>query len=537
MDGRGGGMSLVVAHSGGVHQVSVPLTEEFTISDLKQMIAQETGVSAAAQNLNLPAGAQDRTPVMTVLADGDVINLTEEAPAASGRHEDPEVIDVAPEALVEPVGAPGMQPMGPMGMGMGPMQGGGPLQGMLAGMSNMLSGIVGGTQFGAGAPVEHAMMQQFAGSDFGAGGEVVAGLRRVARDAAAAANVPITAEEVEGTGTDPKRQRVDEGLGQWLVKTVHELVAKTTPPAFTDALAAARREPRLLAVLLYSSAQRRSIQLFSELSHPENEVQQILAHNFIVWMCDTVDPQFREFLRVLENNPELRSGLATALGPAASDPELPLLAVIAPQGASVRVVACAQGDHALSPMLCFQRLTMAVSDHEPELAKIRSSRSEVSAAMNLQREQDAAYNEAAELDRIMEMSRREEEERQRQAAEEAAAEAAAAARQEEELKQSLERKREERAAALQPEPAEGARVLFRMPSGERIQRRFDPQSRVSELWNYMASVDAFQQLADDTDSITLVTSYPKKSFTIAEDGERTLAEAGFSRDAAFFVQV
>ena len=139
------------------------------------------------------------------------------------------------------------------------------------------------------------------------------------------------------------------------------------------------------------------------------------------------------------------------------------------------------------------KLGAAMTAQQSQLQTARSTRREQQASRNLRDEQDSAYERSLAQDRERTRIRREEQE----AKERAEREAEESARAEEIQQQKIEQWRRWRAQSLSDEPdanvKDTVRVSIRMPSGERIIRRFRSDAGMEELY---AFVDCNDVLAD-----------------------------------------
>eukprot|EP01062_Namystynia_karyoxenos_P036866 TRINITY_DN26850_c0_g1_i1.p1 TRINITY_DN26850_c0_g1~~TRINITY_DN26850_c0_g1_i1.p1 ORF type:complete len:608 (+),score=185.31 TRINITY_DN26850_c0_g1_i1:152-1825(+) len=537
----------------------VQAARDCTVGELKQLLQFQTGIPAGDQRLTCPAGSSERTVISTIFTDGEELTLSLAGAGTSG---------AAAAAAASPAAAAAAAPQrtealvhdGLPAPRVGPALSAGAAGPAGASMfTSMLGGLVGGLGgFGTadgpgGDPVAEALGLQFA-----AGGRrnPSAAIRRAAAAARAAAGRPIQQDEVDGG--PGKRQRMDSDLGGSLAVAVGSMLdarrgleSGGIHVPFDQAIATARRLPRPLACLLYNATQLASGELLRGL-HLNESARMFLDSRFVPWFCDvsaTGDEQRLDgFLRIVENNHELQQQMAATLTVGQDGdcvPEFPLFCVLVPQGANMTVGAMVQGCDVESMV---RHLAHVDEVHGGRMQEQREARTAGSVAAQMQREQDDALQEALAVDRAAEASKRDEEERQQRLAQEAAvAEAAAAAeaasqqaaaeQEEARRRESVTQRRESRAAALRPEPSEGGvRVLFRLPSGERIQRRFHSDSTLAELFHFLDTDKVCQQHIADIDACSLVMSFPKRSYTLAQHAAVTLADEQITRDAAFFVQ-
>jgi len=74
-------------------------------------------------------------------------------------------------------------------------------------------------------------------------------------------------------------------------------------------------------------------------------------------------------------------------------------------------------------------------------------------------------------------------------------------------------------------------VAFRLPNGERKQRRFRAGERVQRLYDYVLAFGDVE--FDSPDAFELCTNLPK---VVYADREATIADAGLAPQAMLFVQ-
>jgi FAS-associated factor 2 len=135
------------------------------------------------------------------------------------------------------------------------------------------------------------------------------------------------------------------------------------------------------------------------------------------------------------------------------------------------------------------KLGTAMTTHQAQLGAARAQRAEQQASRSLRQEQDSAYERSLAQDRERARQRREQQEATERAEREAR-----------ELAQALERKQQNtaqwkqwRAQSLPDEPGvdvkDAIRVSIRMPSGERVIRRFQADADLEELYAFVECYD------------------------------------------------
>lgn len=131
------------------------------------------------------------------------------------------------------------------------------------------------------------------------------------------------------------------------------------------------------------------------------------------------------------------------------------------------------------------KLQSAMQGHDAELEAVRRQRSEQQATRNLRQEQESAYERSLAADREKARKKREE--------------AAEKEKAERELRERAERKANEarklaqwrrwRAQSIPAEPGaatqDAVRMSLRMPSGERVIRKFRPEADLEELYAFV----------------------------------------------------
>ncbi|KAJ5664513.1 hypothetical protein N7507_005244 [Penicillium longicatenatum] len=144
-----------------------------------------------------------------------------------------------------------------------------------------------------------------------------------------------------------------------------------------------------------------------------------------------------------------------------------------------------------APTEFVNRLRTAISSNQEPLERIRSTRAEQQASRSLREQQDSAYERSLAIDRERARQRREAEAAQQREEQEAADRQAA----EEKRQQDLIQWKQWRVQSLRQEPdpdaKDAVRISVRLPSGERIMRRFAPDADIEELY---AVVECYEEL-------------------------------------------
>ncbi|KAL4895767.1 hypothetical protein BDV59DRAFT_144122 [Aspergillus ambiguus] len=147
-----------------------------------------------------------------------------------------------------------------------------------------------------------------------------------------------------------------------------------------------------------------------------------------------------------------------------------------------------------SPTEMVEKLRTAVSQHREPLERLRATRAEQQASRSLREQQDSAYERSLAIDRERARQRREAE-AARQREEQEAAERRAA---EEKRMQDLRAWKRWRAQRIAEEPGADApdavRISIRLPTGERVIRRFTPDADLEELYAFVECYDVLNEV-------------------------------------------
>ncbi|KAJ5578430.1 uncharacterized protein N7459_007394 [Penicillium hispanicum] len=175
------------------------------------------------------------------------------------------------------------------------------------------------------------------------------------------------------------------------------------------------------------------------------------------------------------------------------------------------------------------RLRTAITSNQEPLERIRSTRAEQQASRSLREEQDSAYERSLAIDRERARQRREAE-AARQREEQAAADRQAA---EEKKQRDLAQWKLWRAQSLGAEPGtelkDAVRISVRLPSGERIMRRFAPEADLEELYAVVECYEVLQGGERPTDvskpegfehqyGFRLVSPMPRAVYAVEDGG-------------------
>ncbi|KAF2138148.1 uncharacterized protein K452DRAFT_301509 [Aplosporella prunicola CBS 121167] len=177
------------------------------------------------------------------------------------------------------------------------------------------------------------------------------------------------------------------------------------------------------------------------------------------------------------------------------------------------------------PNSFLSKIQTAIAQNSEPLNRARATRAEHQAARNLRQAQDTAYERSLAQDR--------ERARQRKEAEEARKREEREQREREEAKErearNLDQWRKWRARSIAPEPSEDAvRISLRMPSGDRIIRKFASDAQMEELYAFVECYGVLQgDVPSETEKPTgyeheykflLVSPMPREAFELGKGG-------------------
>ena len=220
------------------------------------------------------------------------------------------------------------------------------------------------------------------------------------------------------------------------------------------------------------------------------------------------------------------SSLANHLGVAS----YPMFAMLQPGSSSssaAKLVFKAEGPNLLKmqpnqllPLLngTYHRFQMLVAE---EVARRLEREHEV----ELRRQQDEEYNEALRVDQERERQRQEVREQEEQRAQEE--------QEKERQKVEAEKNRIETARRLlRPEPMSGGtRIRFQLPSGKKLERRFENDETIASLKAFL--ILHFAEHSPEITNIALSTNFPTKNY---DQQDQTLTESGLAPQAVLMVQ-
>ncbi|KAI8826020.1 thioredoxin-like protein [Fimicolochytrium jonesii] len=278
---------------------------------------------------------------------------------------------------------------------------------------------------------------------------------------------------------------------------------------YTQALQKTKTEVRYLVVYLHSAEHDDTEEFCRQTLCSEDLISALQRRNVIFWAGDVGTVEGYQVSHILA---------ATTY---------PFIAVITPNQTRLAVATRLEGP--TSPSTIIDALTAVIEITEPHVATLRAERESREQSRSIREQQDEAYQASLRADR--EKRRKAEEEAERTRLEEEAAR-----KEEEEREAFLERRkrrREELLANLPTEPAADApnitKLSIRLPSGDRVIRRFDADDLVSKLYEFVETRD----LEPLEGEFLVVGTFPREVY---DDLEKSLKEVGLVPSASLVVE-
>ncbi|KAJ5744499.1 hypothetical protein N7533_009369 [Penicillium manginii] len=255
------------------------------------------------------------------------------------------------------------------------------------------------------------------------------------------------------------------------------------------------------------------------------------------WVRDTLlAPEVAEFINDPQNNllvwgGSVQDSEAYQVANSLKCTKFPFAAVVVhtPNVSSTAMSVVGRIAGTTSPSEFTAKLRAITSTNQEPLERIRATRAEQQASRSLREEQDSAYERSLAIDRERARQRREAEAAREREEQEAADRLAV----EEKKQRDLEQWKQWRAQSLGTEPGtdvkEAVRVSVRLPSGERIMRRFAPEADIEELYAVVECYEVLQDESRPTDAsepegftheygFRLVSPMPRAVYAVQEGG-------------------
>jgi FAS-associated factor 2 len=254
------------------------------------------------------------------------------------------------------------------------------------------------------------------------------------------------------------------------------------------------------------------------------------------WVRDTLlAPEVVEFINDPQNNllvwgGNVRDSEAYQVANSLRVTKFPFAAVVVhtPNVSSTAMSVVGRIAGLTTPTEVVNKLRTAVTSNQEPLQRIRSSRAEQQASRSLREEQDSAYERSLAIDRERARQRREAEAARQREEQEAAGRQAAEERRRRDLVQWKQWRAQTLSAEPGPDVKDTVRVSVRLPSGERIMRKFAADADIEELYAVVECYGALQN-ADAPAAIEpegfvheytfrLVSPMPREVYPVEEGG-------------------
>mmetsp|Transcript_39451 Transcript_39451/g.63964 ORF Transcript_39451/g.63964 Transcript_39451/m.63964 type:complete len:453 (+) Transcript_39451:29-1387(+) len=283
------------------------------------------------------------------------------------------------------------------------------------------------------------------------------------------------------------------------------------PCSYDGAVEQAKREFRFLIIYLHSEMHSDTDKFCRETLCSENLVD-FISSNFLIWGGSINEPEAYQ----------LSSKLT-----ASTYPFLAVLGVIQNQ---IKPLKKIEGPKTVEELMTI--FTQTMEQWGPHLDASRIEFEERDRDRRIREEQDRAYQESLEADRQRERKAQEDAAREEQERLEAERESARQEADAEAKRQARAHKQLLLESKVEPDKGPGViQILFRIPNGSRLSRRFRASDRLQEVFDFVDCQDL------GIDNIGLASNFPKRTFTAnSNDANLTLDSAGLQGQCMLFVQ-
>ncbi|XP_015178994.1 PREDICTED: FAS-associated factor 1 isoform X1 [Polistes dominula] len=292
-----------------------------------------------------------------------------------------------------------------------------------------------------------------------------------------------------------------------------EFFTGTFEDAIKESCLKPAKERKLLAVYLHHDNSVLANVFCTELLGFET-VLQLLSANFIVWGWDiTYESNKQKFLTSV--NQTLGSVAALTVRNIDVD-TLPALMIIMRSRSNTEIFTIVHGNVGVNELLT--NLIQAVDVFQEQRRTDIGVEEERQAREKVKQEQDKAYQESLAADRAKEEAKQMQEEIEKRRKEQAENERLAEEARKEAHRQAIE-------SSLPPEPLQNAgdgvlKVRVRLPAGKYLERRFQPDTPLQTLLNFLI-VEGYP-----TEEYKVLSSWPRRDLT-SMDSKMTLMELKF----------
>jgi FAS-associated factor 2 len=280
--------------------------------------------------------------------------------------------------------------------------------------------------------------------------------------------------------------------------------------SYSQALEEAKRDLRFLLVYLHCPDHQDTAPFcLQTLSSPEFS-RFVSDANALFWACSVNSDEGHRVSQALRES------------------TYPFLAVTVLRQNRMMIVGRIEG--LVSTPVLIRKLESLIRDNEAYIVAGRAERLERSVNESIRREQDEAFADSLRQDQERERQKREAEELKRLQEEQELQQQ----REEEERKESLRRAKIDLVSRIPEEPdfknPDAVRILVKLPSGQRLERRFLKSESLCTLYYYVFCHP------DSPDEFDITTNFPKRVIRCKpEDNPASFDEAGLGQSTMLFV--
>ncbi|XP_054082820.1 FAS-associated factor 2 [Zeugodacus cucurbitae] len=289
---------------------------------------------------------------------------------------------------------------------------------------------------------------------------------------------------------------------------------------YAQALNDAKQELRFLLIYLHKDPTNNpDVDSLCRTTLSNQSVIDFVNRNMLFWGCDVSSPEGYRVSHTLNMH------------------VYPTMVLIALRNNRMVVVGRFEGD--CMPEELTRRMQTVISANEIWLSQARADRLERNLTQTLRQQQDEAYQLSLRADEEKERLRQLERDAVRQAEEAIERERAEEARKKEEIAQL----KIELADLVPNEPpagtADAISVVFKLPNGARLERRFLNSNSLIDVYNYLfchpSSPDEFEITTNFPKRVLYASSSNSGAVINGNGNQTTLAEAGLKHREVLFV--
>ncbi|OQV12301.1 FAS-associated factor 2-B [Hypsibius exemplaris] len=282
---------------------------------------------------------------------------------------------------------------------------------------------------------------------------------------------------------------------------------------YKEAYGDAKRELRFLLLYLHQENHSDSDRFCADtLVHPE--VVSLINSRAVFWACSTKYAEGHKVAQALQVS------------------RYPSIGLCINKNSQMTLVGRLQGYHSVEELI--DRLNQLFASNDRHLSSARQERQTLDLNQSLRKEQDEAYLKSLKADQDKEKKKRDDKLRKEEEERLMIETAERKAREEHEKEESLI-KRKQHAAGLVPEEpkdgdAESCRLSFKLPAGDRLERRFSKSDKIADIYNFI-----FGQ-PTTPEHFEVFTSYPRKAIGCSPASHSTLDSLKLGKAEAFIVE-